>query len=187
MVNWTGNGPGQLARTLRVTLNHVLSPGKRGGGSWGAPIMPHGAHCCEITLSPPSGSTMWIPPSLISAADPLVTCTPSWSSRPDCAEHVPMAWLRAGPSPYGTSWSMFSPGAGAGDAEPWLAIGGLTVLDACRFPAAYPAASPMISPTASRIAATRGGRQFSDGKWRPPCSNTSVARSSAPSSFTWLG
>ena len=121
-----------------MTLSHVLSPGPREAGSWPIPIAPHGAHYCEIALRPPSGSTVWTWSSLITAADSLVTCTPSWSSRPDCTAHVPVSSVNAGLPRYGTAVPVASVAPGAGDAEPELAVGGLALLGASRYPAAYP-------------------------------------------------
>jgi hypothetical protein len=129
-----------------VTLNHVLSPGPREAGSWSTPIAPHGAQRCEIALRPPSGSTAWAWSSLITAADPFVTCTPSSSSRPDCTAHVPVSWVNAGPPRYGTAVPVAGAAPGAGDAEPELAAGGLAFLGACLYAAAYPPASPTTNP-----------------------------------------
>ena len=47
-------------------------------------------------MSPPSGSTASTVLRLISAADWLMTCTPSCRSRPACAEHTPVDWNSAG-------------------------------------------------------------------------------------------
>src|SRR5215469_3322934 len=143
----------------------MLSPGPRETGTWSAPIAPHGAHRCEITLRPPSGNTVWIRPSPIGTGDSLVTCTPSWSSRPDCTEHVPVSWVSARPAEntaagpgIGSSVTSLDGGAGVDEAEAELLdADGLMFLGTCRYPSSYPAPSPMTSPATRRMAAPRGG------------------------------